>query len=62
MLVASVGPLFAPDDIGAGVGPTQNTLAPCEGERLAASAAHPCAVLEVRPMLRAVLRIGNAVD
>ena len=62
MLMAPVIPAFAPDDIGAGIRPTQNTLAPCEGERLAASAAHPCAVLEIGAVLGAVLRIRHAVD
>ena len=62
MLVASVGPLFAPDDVGAGIRSAQNTLAPFEGKRLAASAGYPGGILEIGAMLRAILRIGNAVD
>ena len=62
MLVAPVGPLFAPDNRRAGVRPAQNTLAPFERERLTASAGYPCGILKIGAMLRAVLCIGNAVD
>ena len=62
MLVASVGPLFAPDNRRAGVRPAQDALTARERERLTASAGYPGAVLEVRPMLRAVLRVCHTVD
>ena len=62
MLVAPVVPTLAPDNRRARVRPAQDALAPRERERLTASAGYPCAVLEVRPMLRAVLCIRYTVD
>ena len=62
MLVAPVVPTLAPDNRRAGVRPAQNTLAPFERERLAASAGYPSGILKIGAVLRAILRVCHTVD